>query len=330
MTVIEGIEVNHYSLNNETKYAIMNNDPIEEFLHVIMVISNPCNFARRIILAKEFIQRMEFEKNIKLYIVELAYGNEPYYLTDEFNTNHLRLRTKHILWHKENMINIGIQKLLPKTWKAVAWIDADIEFESHDWALNALKLLNGSRDIIQLFSHTIDMDSSEHAMKIFQSFGFQYNKGIKYTNGGLNYFHPGYAWAITRRAYDKIGGLYQNGILGSGDFNIAMSLIGKAICSVNRGESEAYKKDLLEYQDKIKGLRIGYIPGVIRHYFHGTKANRHYNTRWKILIEHKYEPAKDITIDENGIIIPTENCPKKMLQDIRNYFYSRNEDDKII
>ena len=214
MTVIEGIEVNHYTLNNEIKYAILNNEPIEEFLHIIMVISNPCNFARRIILAKEFIQRMEFEKNVKLYIVEMAYGNEPYYITDEFNQNHLRLRAKHILWHKENMINIGIKKLLPENWKAVAWIDADIEFESHDWALNALKVLNGSRDIIQLFSHAVDMDKSEHAMRLFQSFGFQYNKGIKYTTGGLNYFHPGYAWAMTRRAYDKIGGLYENGILG--------------------------------------------------------------------------------------------------------------------
>lgn len=330
MTVIEGIEVPHYTLNNETKYAILNNDPIEEFLHVIMVVSNPCNFARRIILAKEFIQRMEFEKHVKLYIVEMAYNNEPYYLTDEFNSMHLRLRTKHLLWHKENMINLGIQKLLPADWKAAAWIDADVEFESPEWALHALKVLNGSRDIVQLFSHAVDMDPQQHAMRIFQSFGFQYNKGIKYTNGGLNYFHPGYAWAITRRAYEKIGGLYQNGILGSGDFNMAMSLIGKAISSVNRGESDSYKNDVLAYETRIKGLRIGYIPGVIRHYYHGTKANRFYNTRWKILIEYCYDPIKHITTDKDGIIIPTEDFPKSMLQEIRNYFYSRNEDDKVI
>ena len=108
------------------KFDIINNKPIEENLHVIMVISNPCNFRRRIVLAKEFITRMEFEENIELYIVELAYNNEPYYVTEENNKNHLQLRTKTLLWHKENMINLGIKKLLPSDWKAVAWIDADI------------------------------------------------------------------------------------------------------------------------------------------------------------------------------------------------------------
>ena len=58
----------------------------------------------------------------------------PQWLLDYINTNannkkHLQLNTNNIpLWHKENMINIGIRKLLPNNWKAVAWIDADIEF----------------------------------------------------------------------------------------------------------------------------------------------------------------------------------------------------------
>lgn len=327
MTVIEGLEVSHHTLNNEMKYAIINNDPIEEYLHVIVVMSNPCNFKRRVLLAKEFIQRMEFEENVKLYIVELAYKNEPFYITEEGNKRHLQLRTKHLLWHKENMINIGIQRLLPDNWKAAAWIDADVEFEDPNWAINALKILNGSRDIIQLFSHCVDMDSRQYAMRIFQSFGFQYNKGLKYTFGGINYFHPGYGWAITRKAYQKMGGIYQYGILGSGDFNMALCLIGKGIESVNRGESESYKQHVLDYEKKLKTLRVGYVPGIIRHYYHGSKANRHYHTRWKILIEYNYDPLKHIKTDEYGLLIPTKECPNELLAKINDYFYSRKEDD---
>ena len=26
---------------------------------------------------------------------------------------------------------------------------------------------------------------------------------------GINYWHPGYAWACTRKAYEKMGGLYE-------------------------------------------------------------------------------------------------------------------------
>jgi hypothetical protein len=326
MTVITGIEVPAYRLNNEIKSAVQNNDPIEDSLHVIMVISNPCNFRRRILLAREFVQRMEFEKDISLYIVELTYGNEPYYITDSDNPRHLQLRGDRVLWHKENMINIAVHTLLPKDWKAVAWIDADIEFDSPTWALDALRILNGSRDIIQLFSHCVDMDPDLKAMRVFQSFGFQYNKGIKYTASGVNYFHPGYAWAITRKAYERIGGVYDLAILGSGDFILAMSLIGQAIKTVNRGETEEYQASVLAYQERVKGLRVGYAPGVIRHYYHGSKKKRGYDDRWKILIKYDYKPSHLIT-NEKGLLVPASDCPNHMLRDIRNYFFSRDEDE---
>lgn len=45
------------------------------------------------------------------------------------------------------MINLGVRYLLPEKWKAFAWIDADIEFENSTWAVDTLKILNGSRDI---------------------------------------------------------------------------------------------------------------------------------------------------------------------------------------
>ena len=115
MTVINGTEIDILSYDtNYTKEAILNNDAIEDKLHVIAVLSNPAQFARRYILAKEFIHRMEEDPNIILYVVELAYGKQKHYITNSKNKRHLQLRTNHILWHKENMINIGVKKLLPK------------------------------------------------------------------------------------------------------------------------------------------------------------------------------------------------------------------------
>jgi hypothetical protein len=224
------------------------------------------------------------------------------------------------------MINIGVQKLLPKTWKAMAWVDADVEFESPSWAADALRILNGSRDIIQLFSHCIDMDRETRAMRIFQSFGFQYNKGFDYTISGLNYFHPGFAWACTRKAYDKLGGIYEHAILGSGDYVLSMSLIGQAIQTVNRGETSEYKQHALTYEKQMKRMRIGYVPGVIRHHYHGSKKNRGYTNRFKILINHNYNPLTHVTHDANGLLVPTANCPKEMLREIADYFFSRAED----
>ena len=60
MTVINGIEIDYITYSkNDIKEAINNNEPIENKLHVIAVISNPCLFAKRYILTKEFINRMQ-------------------------------------------------------------------------------------------------------------------------------------------------------------------------------------------------------------------------------------------------------------------------------
>jgi len=330
MTIINNIEIDNIKyIHNEIKSAIYNNEPIDDCLHIIIVVSNPCQYARRFILAREFIKRFEQEPNIKLYVVELAYGNQKFYVSEKNNPNHLQIQTNHApLWHKENMINMGVQKLLPKSWKAFGWIDADVEFENPNWALDTLKILNGCRDIVQLFSHAVDMDKDENTMSIFSSFGFQYTKNKTYgVPGPSNFWHPGFAWAMTRKAYEKIGGLYDLSILGSGDHNMALSLLGKSMKSINNNNSKGYLDSLLSFEKSIINLRLGYIPGVIRHYFHGTKENRKYGERWLILIKHQYNPCIHVTKDKQGLLIPTEQCPKELLDDILKYFAERNEDE---
>ena len=328
MTVINNIEIDCINLKrNEIKDAIINNDPIEDKLNVIIVISNPCLYAKRYKLANEFKKRMEDELDVNLYIVELTYNDQKYYITEANNKQHLRLNTKTPLWHKENMINIGIRKLLPSKWKAVAWIDADVEFESVTWASDTLKILNGCKDILQLYSHCVDMDKNGLSMSVFNSFGYQYTKKNAYTAKGLNYWHPGFAWAFTRKVYEKMNGLYQNSILGSGDHNMALSLINRGIKSVNENVTDNYKATIIDYESKINKFRLGYVPGVIRHHFHGSKVNRKYVERWKLLVEHKYDPLIHITTDENGIIIPTSEFPEQLKYDIMEYFRQRNEDE---
>jgi hypothetical protein len=330
MTVINGIEIDNIEYKtNHIKEAILNNDPIEEYLHVIAVISNPCLFARRYILMKQFIDRIEkYETHVKLYIVELAYKNQKFMITDAKNPKHLQLRSEVPLWHKENMINLGVQKLLPSNYKAFAWIDADLEFESCTWAQDTLKILNGTKDIVQIFSHALDMNREELTMRNFNSAGYQFTKQFPFCGKGDNFWHPGFAWAITRKAYEKIGGLYELGILGSGDNIMMFSLIGHGLKSINKESTEQYKDSIVLYEQKIKNLRFGYVPGVIRHYFHGTKANRKYTERWQILINHEYDPYAHICYDKNGLLIPNiATFPEELKSDIMKYFEERQEDD---
>ena len=329
MTIINGIEIDdiNYKLN-DIKYAISNNDPIEKKLNVIIVISNPCLYASRYILLKEFVKRIEEEEtNVELFIVELIYKNQKYIISDKKNKKHLQLHTDTPIWHKENMINLGVKYLLPKNWKAFAWIDADIEFENNSWALDTLKILNGCKDVVQIFSHCIDMYKDETNLNFFNSFGYSFSKNKRYTTRGLDYWHPGYAWAITRKAYEKIGGLYDKGVLGSGDNIMAMSFINKCEKITNTEYSEDYNNSMMEYQQKAKTLRLGYTPGVIRHHYHGSKKNRKYTERWLILIKHLYSPIKHLTYDATGLLIPTAAFSDEFKNDIMDYFKERKEDE---
>ena len=119
MTIINNIEIDNieYTINS-TKMAISNNNPIEEKLNVIIVISNPCLYAKRYILLKEFVKRIEEEEeHVNLFIVELIYGDQKFIISNKNNKHHLQLKTEVPLWHKENMINLGVKYLFLKIIK---------------------------------------------------------------------------------------------------------------------------------------------------------------------------------------------------------------------
>ena len=320
MTIMNNIEIDNIDYTqNLTKTAILNNDFIDNKLHVIIVISNPCHYARRYILAKQFIRRMVHENNVQLHTVELSYDGK-FYLH-----SNLQLHSTIPIWHKESMINVAVKKLLPSNWKAMAWIDADIEFESATWASDCLKILNGYKDIVQLFSHCIDMDKEKKTMNVFNSFGYQYENNLSFSSKGLNYWHPGYAWACTRKAYEKMNGLYDMAILGSGDNIMALSLIGRGLKAINENSTDEYKSSIIDFQSRVYGLRLGYVPTVIKHYYHGSKYNRKYTERWQILLKNNYNPCVHLSRNEDNLI-KFEGSPE-FAEEIFNYFKERKEDD---
>jgi hypothetical protein len=312
------------------KDALNNNKPCEDKLHVIMVTSNPCEFKKRWKLAEDFKIRMLQNPDIILYVVETIYPGQTFHVTESNNPLHLQLKTEHPLWAKENMISLGVKYLLPPKWKAMAWIDADLKFENPNWAIDALKILNGHKDIIQLYSHCLDMDALENSMNIWRSFGYQYVIGTPYSSTYKNpetFYNPGFAWACTREAYKQMGGIFQYGILGSGDDHMAKAVLGCDKYNEVLLLLDNYRNKLIYSTKRCNGLRLGYTPGVIRHYWHGSKENRRYLDRWQILKKYNYSPDKHITFDEKGILIPSKECPQGLLDEIMQYFKERLEDD---
>jgi len=330
-SVTKPVEIdNIIYIENDINEAIKNNNTIEDKLHLIICVSNPCQFIRRYILCNEFIKRIEkdFVNDIILYVVELCYNNQEFQVTEKDNPRHLQLRTNtSALWSKENMWNLGV-KLLPTNYKAVAFSDCDIEFTNLHFAKDILKILNGCRDILHMHSHCLDLNLDKKPMSIFSSFGYQYSNTQPYSRNTIHFFHPGFTVCFTRKAFEQIGGVYQQSILGAGDHNLFLCLIGNGIKSLHPDVSDGYKKSIIEFEKKCKGLRLGsHQSNIIKHFFHGSKLNRQYAQRWQVLIKHQYDPYKHITIDHQGLQIPSKECPEEMLKEIMLYFSERNEDE---
>lgn len=188
------------------------------------------------------------------------YGNQTFNVTSADNPHHLQAGTTVPLWHKENLLNLGVTRLFPEDWKAMAWIDAQIELESPTWALDTLKILNGSRDMVQLFSHGVDLDQQDRTVKVYTGFGYNFLKGLPYQKMGIDLWHSGYGWACTRQAYEQASGFFEGNMLGGSDESIAYAIMGmhaELPDLLKTFPSPGYRKAILEWEARFQGLRMG-------------------------------------------------------------------------
>ena len=139
--------------------------------------------------------------------------------------------------------------------------------------------------------------------------------------------HTGYAWCATRAWYECTMGLIEHAILGSSDHHMAWLSVGDLKQSIHGKCHPSYVRRCKEWMDRschITNFEVGYVPGYITHYFHGSKKKRYYRERWEILIDHGYNPDTDLFHNENGLI-QLKNKPA-LEQAIKLYNRSRSED----
>ena len=103
----------------------------EQILHVAVAYSNPMRWASRRVLMNEFREHMRASANVVLHVGELAYGDRPFEVTGD-DPQDVQLRTSHELWHKENILNLVVQRF-PPDWRYGAVIDGDLHMTRRDW-----------------------------------------------------------------------------------------------------------------------------------------------------------------------------------------------------
>lgn len=320
-------------------------------LYVISVISNPVRYKSRLRLYQEFAARMEATADVVLIRVEQAFGDRPFLVTEAGNPHHVQVRAgaESEVWVKESLINLGFRHLYvcAPDWKNACWSDSDIEFLRARWANETVEALQHWK-IVQPW--TTAMDMGPHFAPIGQATSFCrdyfYGAAEAAKHGkhdphcflehsycgkmrdGHKTFHPGYAWAIRRETWEKIGPLIDWVPLGSADHHMAWAFVGRLDKAVHGKASAGYRRRAATFQARCeKHLRgdIGFVDGTIIHYWHGQKKNRLYVEREQTLIQVGFDPDTDVTFNHHGLLVLTDHN-LKLRDAVRRYFRARLED----
>ncbi|HQT78130.1 MAG TPA: hypothetical protein PLD10_13830 [Rhodopila sp.] len=309
--------------------------PVDAPLYVVTPIVNPCRYRSRYHLYHDFAKHIT-DAGAILYTVEAAYGDRAFEVTGPANPRHIRVRTHHELWHKENLINIAVSRL-PPDWKYMAWIDADVQFARADIVEETIHQLQ-HYSVVQMFSHAMDLGPLHEPLRTFDGFMAQWlhqGGAMPPPASGYGVWHPGYAWACRREAWDHLGGLIDHAIVGSADSYMAYGLISdvaRVLPAEMISACPTYTEWCLAWAARAEAhirRNVGFVDGLLLHYFHGAKRNRGYAERSEILWRNGFDPLRDIKRDWQGLW-QLNDQKLRLRDDLRSYFRNRDEDSTAV
>jgi hypothetical protein len=297
---------------------------------------NPSGYASRLINYRTFKKHLR----VPLIAVELSFSGRFELQSDDADLV-VRLVGRDVLWQKERLLNLAL-RALPRECDAVAWLDADVIFESDDWPERARAALERF-SIVQLFSERCNLaqgatrdgsgwtpvqivaPSAGHTIATGKLKRDDLRVSGAYVTGGPT---TGLAWVARRSLLDRHG-LYDAHILGAGDRAIVCAAIGRFdywvdAAAANSRQEQHYRAWGEPFFMDVAG-GIGSIDGRIFHLWHGDTGDRRYAKRHREFMRFEFDPFSDIAIDTNGCWRWNTVKPE-MHRYVFDYFATRKED----
>lgn len=221
--------------------------------------------------------------------------------------NYLELNSESVLWHKERCFNLLIKKFnLYSKYDYICWLDADIRFEK-----TIVIPTDFDFDAFQPFKTSLrESDKLGLSRQKFSCFAIN-SEGDR-----------GLGWAIKSNILKSVGGFYDYGIVGGGDYYFTHRMIGK-MCSIG---CEHFDNELDNYfKDRyIHPKKVGYLDNTVTHMFHGNSDNRQYNSRIEILRKKNFNPLDDLVVEKSGLYRLKD---PNFEAEVKRYFINRDEDE---
>lgn len=302
-------------------------------LFVVTCVYNPRRFQSRIKLYNDFSKFVK-DSGCKMVTVEIAFGERPFTVTSSDNPYHLQLRTSTEIWHKERSINLGVQHLtkLHPSWKYFCYLDCDVKIMRDGWPEETVHLLQHYA-ILQMFGEIQTLDPQHHILyggrSIARNFHEKGHLREGPTDSPYGFFGwPGLGWGYRRPEFEKIGGLFDVAVTGSGDTHMAGCYLGTPLLGIKPGMTSQFQGHLHRYWklcEKYVRKNVSYVPGLLIHYWHGKAKERGYDKRNEAIVQHLFDPIEDLVVDAQGLY--TWAAHKWDLERaIRRSMEARNED----
>jgi hypothetical protein len=267
------------------------------------------------------------QQDVPLFLVELIYPNQTFKLP--VDPRILRVRAQDVMWHKERLLNLAIDRL-PSQYTKVAWIDADVIFPDERWYSVASRLLDAF-DLIQIFERLDQQDNEGNFLKSLSGLAaYVAADGPLPFKFDMSATWPGLGWAAKR---DLIAthGLLDTLVLGGADtymslaaYNFGDTWSGWHIQTLAPKLKEAWENWARPFFKEVQG-RVGYVPTAVIQLGHGAAVNRRYVDRMKILDRYDFDPMTDIAASEEGVWRWSSSKPE-LHSAVSAYFEQRQED----
>lgn len=263
-----------------------------------------------------YIIQLFENSNISYSVIELAYFDEPFFTQEKENYFHLRIDS--ILFHKENLLKIAINKLSSR-YNKFCIMDGDIIFDDLNFYDN-ISILLDTYDIIQPFKKANWL--SINMKDIIHTTGSSCYTSINETD---DFPHQGFVWALTLDTFKKIEHFFDLIPIGSND-----TLLSAIICNIPLHLTSIRKTlTIMCLNNLVEPLKLNYyyLDCTIFHLFHGPLRKRKYLERFDEFRKFINPEEEYVQRNENGLYEWTDDYKDILNNFMIEYFKSREDDD---
>jgi hypothetical protein len=289
---------------------------------------NPTASRNRLANYHRFIRSFA-RHGLRLFTVEMACGARGFELPD--SPDLFRVRSPDVLWQKERLLQLAVDRAAAEGYRSLAWVDTDVEFHNPDWVRDAVDLLR-SVPLCQLFrSVQIELSPGGPVQSQLGAVAeWQVRQVIKPTGPAT-----GYAWAARMDLLRDVR-FYDRFVVGGGDKAFWAACLCHGDLDAWRAQMQAVSfwrlgsaalRDHYFNWARVLGDRVrsqvGCLPDTIKTWYHGSRSNRQYIDRQRLLAD--FDPELDLRVNPEGLLEWARSRPA-LAGKIVEYFISRKED----